>query len=428
MKVLYTFTACLFLCWACKDIDDASPMERNTFARFYESSSGQEGVVAEPTADGFIFLVNNVNETDTTGFVVSADEHGTIRWKTAVPGIILRAMATGPDGYFILGDSIKVNPESEKVADLIIYSALLYKIDLNGTPVNKFTIADKDTANRTDFKASALTLNNQNELILLGTFKAAIGTTTERPFLAALNPTTFDTLWNKAYDVIDRDYVNGRSVYATPDGHIVWASAILKEQQNFSRSYLSVPYILEESVFENSDVYGASTDQKLLAGDICMAASPEFGFGVVGTYASPIGENSNLFFARVSKEGSFIDGSERFFDGQLAESQNTVSLGESASQDTGDALCSTRDGGFVLAGTMTTTPARGNGGKDIFLVKVNALGDMIWNKVMGGSGDEVVNSIRETSDGGLLICGSKDAGGLPVPFLIKTDANGEIKN
>src|SRR5690606_22374012 len=151
-------------------------------------------------------------------------------------------------------------------------------------------------------------------------------------------------------------------------------------------------------------------------------------FGVVGTYASPSGENSNMFFARVTRQGNFIAGSERFFDGELSASNVAVTIGVSESEDTGEAICATQDGGFVLAGTMQTTPLRGNGGNDIFLVKVDANGNMVWNRIMGGSTDETISSIHETPDGGLVLCGSKDASGLPVTFVIKTDKNGELTN
>jgi hypothetical protein len=77
---------------------------------------------------------------------------------------------------------------------------------------------------------------------------------------------------------------------------------------------------------------------------------------------------------------------------------------------------------------MTTTPLRGNGGKDIFLVKVDAMGNIQWNRVMGGTGDETISGIRETEDGGLLLCGSKDASGLPAIFLIKTNPYGVIED
>lgn len=77
---------------------------------------------------------------------------------------------------------------------------------------------------------------------------------------------------------------------------------------------------------------------------------------------------------------------------------------------------------------MLTTPNRGKGGKDIFLVKVDGDGNILWNKVLGGAGNETVSSIREMTDGSLLICGSNDVSGLSSIFIMKTDKNGELNN
>lgn len=413
---------------ACQDARDARPMERFTFARFYESSTGQRAIAAREFDGGYVMLGSRLTPDDTTGLLVRTGNRGEVLWTSELPGIIPKSLVVGTDAFFVFGDSIHVNPESPDVNDLIIQSALLYRISLNGASANKLVIADRSLSDRIDYKANAVTLNDQNQIIALGTFREPGQNTTERPFVAAFGSSALDTLWHKRYNIIDRDYVNARSVHYTMDGHVVWASAILKEQQTFERTYLSIPFIQETSVFDNSDVFGATTDQRLLAGDIQRAAVPEFGYGIAGTHAAPSGDNANLFFARVSSDGNFIAGSERYFDGQLSASNASVAAFESASTDTGEALCATSDGGFVIAGTMLTTPLRGNGGRDIFLVKVSGMGDMLWNKVWGGTGDEAIGSITETTDGGLLLCGSRDASGLPAMFLIKANSKGEIQD
>jgi hypothetical protein len=184
----------------------------------------------------------------------------------------------------------------------------------------------------------------------------------------------------------------------------------------------------EQSVFINSDLFGETTDQKLLANDLQQAFAPELGFGLIGTFAQPTGANANMFFTRIDKDGNFIPGSDRYFDAELSEDGKSVAQGESSSQETGDALIATHDGGFILAGSFLSTPQRGNGGTDIFLVKVSATGTMIWNKVIGGSGDETVSSIRETADGGLLLCGANNVSGLSSIFLMKVDKEGNLND
>ncbi len=85
---------------------------------------------------------------------------------------------------------------------------------------------------------------------------------------------------------------------------------------------------------------------------------------------------------------------------------------------------STNDGGFVLAGSFKSTAAN----LDIFLLKVNELGDPVWFKTFGGSGDETPVAIREDENGNLLVCGTNELGNYATVFLMKTDRNGELKN
>jgi hypothetical protein len=90
----------------------------------------------------------------------------------------------------------------------------------------------------------------------------------------------------------------------------------------------------------------------------------------------------------------------------------------------------TSDGGYIIAGT---TQSFGEGLKDIYLVKTDALGNLQWYKTFGGAGNDVGRSVRQTSDGGYIISGTIKFGTSTtnkdnIMCLIKTDENGDIKN
>jgi hypothetical protein len=429
MKSRYFLISLIACCGACNNIEDVAPSERETFIRFYESSRNLSGIYSEQTSDGYIILAREIVSSGVNGIVIQTDRSGNEISGTRIylPGFLPTAMRSGALGYYITGDRVKFNPAADNVFDLTVTSAMLYHYEVSGdtTSVNVY---DTASVAKTDFHGSSVTIGNNNEIILLGTFKRAAAGALERPFITAFDPTTMDTVWTKRYDVLERDYVNGKAVHATADGNIIWASALLKEAGDISRTYLSVPFVKEESTFLNNDIFGENTDQELLANDLQPAETTSFGYGLIGTFALPTGRQANMFFIRIDKSGNFIQGSERFFDGELSAGNQPVQEGESASEDTGDAITSTADGGFILAGSFITTPNRGNGGRDILLIKVDALGNVIWNKIVGGEGDESVSSIRETSDGSLLICGSNNVSGLSSIFILKTDKNGELKN
>jgi len=79
----------------------------------------------------------------------------------------------------------------------------------------------------------------------------------------------------------------------------------------------------------------------------------------------------------------------------------------------------TSDGGYIVAGK---TYSFGAGGSDIFLIKINASGNLQWAKTFGGTSVDRAYSVQQTSDGGYIVAG----GTYPNVFLIKTDANGDI--
>jgi len=82
------------------------------------------------------------------------------------------------------------------------------------------------------------------------------------------------------------------------------------------------------------------------------------------------------------------------------------------------------DGGFILAGKTYET---GNAYSDILIVKTDANGDELWRKKIGGNKDDVANSIKTLSDG-YIFCGSTESigAGKKDIYVVKIDLNGNI--
>jgi parallel beta-helix repeat protein len=86
-------------------------------------------------------------------------------------------------------------------------------------------------------------------------------------------------------------------------------------------------------------------------------------------------------------------------------------------------LIQTNDGGYALAGR---TNSLGAGLSDFWLVKIDAAGNVQWNKTYGGTGDECAVTLIQTDDGGYALAGqtrSFGAGGWDF-WVVKTDENG----
>jgi hypothetical protein len=73
----------------------------------------------------------------------------------------------------------------------------------------------------------------------------------------------------------------------------------------------------------------------------------------------------------------------------------------------------TADGGYIVGG-YTMSPNDGDvtgnhGSSDFWIVKLNATGDTIWKKSLGGSGVDEAYSIQQTADGGYIVAGTSNS-------------------
>jgi len=135
--------------------------------------------------------------------------------------------------------------------------------------------------------------------------------------------------------------------------------------------------------------------------------------------------------------------------GKIGKKKWESTIGGSDSDSLTD-IKATTDGGYILAG-WSISPAsgdkteglKGNGG-DYWVVKVDKLGNIQWNKTIGGSEDDDAQSVIQTADGGYLVAGNSMSGisgdktGKNInggPFLwntydiwlVKLDKNGNIQ-
>ncbi len=82
----------------------------------------------------------------------------------------------------------------------------------------------------------------------------------------------------------------------------------------------------------------------------------------------------------------------------------------------------TSDGGYIIAAEQGL---QGKGG-DIYIIKINSVGEIIWEKTMGGTENEGARDIIETSDGHFVVVGYTYSLGMPGRdiWLVKLDSDG----
>ena len=112
------------------------------------------------------------------------------------------------------------------------------------------------------------------------------------------------------------------------------------------------------------------------------------------------------------------------------------------SNDYLSSILSTSDGGYVLGGYSMSNISfdkteNSNGGYDYWVVKIDSAGNIIWQNTIGGSGNDFLNSIIQSTDGGYLCAGNSNSGisgdktensnGSADYWIVKIDSIGSVQ-
>jgi hypothetical protein len=443
IKKILTFLLIAFFAFSCQNIDYANPTNRTSFVRFYGTGINHEGVMAiNDGQDGYI-LIGNVNKGETSDItVIKTDAIGNTLWEKVIADGTASSVFLGEDNnIYITGDRVIFNRNAGDLSEVINTQAHIFRLDGNTGEFagNEIIIRDTTDSDLTiDFKGYA-SLIKDDELYVLGSLKYPEASLTvdtyERGFIVAynlndLNNTSipsdqFESIWFQQYTSFQRDFKNINSLHQTIDNNFIWANTFVREDIDGQNKIANIYVVPPNSV--NTDKDGLSDNARSF--EVKDLQPGALGFGMIGTFSQLDGTGKNIFFARYlgSTTGAIDPSSIRYFDG-VNLSLTTNTRDESVSEDEGKAVVGTRDGGYVLACTFSSTISKGNGGKDILLIKIDAFGNILWSRLYGGSGDEIPSSIRENEDGSLFVCGTINVNGLTSLILIKTDSNGNIDN
>jgi hypothetical protein len=89
-----------------------------------------------------------------------------------------------------------------------------------------------------------------------------------------------------------------------------------------------------------------------------------------------------------------------------------------------DSVTPTSDGGFVIA---ATTFSYGNSYGDLWVLKIDGSGNVAWQKTFGGGGTDGYGSIAPSADGGYVIAGESGSyGGFLSTMIVKLDEFGNV--
>ncbi len=221
--------------------------------------------------------------------------------------------------------------------------------------------------------------------------------------------------WNKTYGGAHNDYAS--SVIQTSDGGYVLAGII----NSFGDVGYAFSGFRDVFIVGNADVgliktdssgnqlwnktFGGSNDD----GAFSLIQTSDGGFALVGnTYSFSGGNNTDFWFIKTDSSGNEMW--NKTFGGPKDEF--------------GYYITQTSDEGYALTGI---TNSSGYGYEDVWLIKTNASGEIVWNKTYGGTRNDEAYFVMQTKDG-YVLAGSTFAfgAGLWDAWLIKTDSHGNF--
>jgi hypothetical protein len=436
IKNIGSLLVCTSLILSCTNLDNAKPTATKSFTYFYGGLRNYQATAAIEVSDGFLVAGDSITLADYAIVLIKTDRNGGTVWRKLIPHASVSSIQAISNGYLICGDSMKVDRNQSRIIDQIRTKMRIIVLDQSGhishdKSFGNVATLPPDTVTRMDIHGSAITVDANQNYVVTSTVNLPYNQSNLNIYtqITSLDPSTLKVQWSNSYNQDGAyNYTNGRSVTSTLTGNIIWATSAIRGSASNPSAFLRVPVYSPTGSLVNGDNFGQDEGAYYSGSDI---KSNGVGFGIIGTYQGTGGANANVFFVRANPEGTIVSSSALFFDGPTCSANQPLSDKTiSVVQDQGISLAVTQDGGFLLAASTTSTAdgTWGNGGQDVYLIRLDPFGNMLWNHFLGGSGDEVPSSVTQCSDGGFLICGTLTLAGQSSMFIMKTNSLGELKN
>jgi len=403
---IFIFALLIFFALGCSK--DAHMIgQSNAFIKFYGGFNVNLSSHLALNKNGGYGLVGTYGTVENKNqiYILNTDENGITQWQKLIGGKGNDAgkdLKVDNDGNFVvLADS-----SYNSVIDSTVF--YLIKISPQGN-----VLWSKAYGLNTRIQQSQSLLIVSDGYIMMG--HSLVGSNQE----ILLIKTDFNGkfLWQKFYDVKSLPDVI-TSIQATADNNFIWSGG---------EDRYRGPGPIPANVFFNARV--TNTNQ---AGDILFdrtylsLTSQSYGdnianeikiinggYIIIGTASVSSGaptENKDIFVLSI-----FNDGSVNW----------NKTYGSSTSNDYGQSIALTNDGGFLICGSTNTT----NNKYDVYLDKIDGSGNPLWNipKTFGGINDDFGQSVLQSQDGGVVVLATINYSNIPVLSLIKTNSLGELK-
>ena len=423
MKKLLYLSSIVALLASCLTEKNADPGKPSTFVRYFNGGNNDFAKLAEETSDKGIIILGTTeitNEDLTKRYnikLVKTDEYGNVIWQNLYPadfavtaenisGQGLLQLTTGgtTSGFLVIGKKI-ISPERSEMH--------LIQVSDNGELVNQKTIDFSSIIlPGSAIQGQAIQLNNNGNYLVLGVFQAVPDPVTGKidennMVLAELDKADLSIKWVKKYGAGKASLSN--KIYLDGSNNVVWSGTVTRN----ASSDIRLVKTAQNSLNTIFDLQIGSPNFQETGNDICRYGN---GFAVVGATNEKTGVDDDILLKFLADDGSEV---------------KSVSFGF-GDTDIGNSVISGR-GGVVVLGTSKAIPEDlgGRGEEDYYLAKYDAFGNALWSapKIFGSKNKDTGASVRQLSDGSLLILGTTEFGGVNrnTMMLMKADSEGNIE-
>ncbi len=342
------------------------------WTKTYDGSSYDEGYSVLQTNDGGFLILGNSSSFGMYDkiWLIRTDPVGDTLW-TRVYG-----QDSSNDGY-----SIRPTPDSGYIIAGIANAATsnsdfyLLKIDRNGD-----TLWSRTYGGLSYDEGYNAQPTNDGGYIVVG-YADSYGTGGD--IYAVKTNSLGDTIWTRTYGGGDLDF--GSAVRETPGGGYIIAGTKGSYGPSLDDVYLVKINNNGDTVWTRT--YGRPNN---LDWGLALDLLPDSGFIVAGWTCPMSGTNANVYLLRLKANGDTVW--TRVFGGADDDYARYVQL--------------IPTGGYIVTGF---TNSYGAGQCDVWLLKVNAVGDTVWTKTVGGVGADAGACVIPTSDQGYIAVGYSDS-------------------
>ncbi len=336
-------------------------------------------------------------------------------------------------GYIILGAAV--------LASVDLY---LIKVDSLGIKMWERTYGGSDWEGLFYYTSDVKQTADSGYIIVAGTLSYGAG---DKDAYIIKTNSNGDTLWTKTFGSVGVDYATG--VEPTTDGGYVvsgWiehdtlgAYDIFLNKLDGNGNMLWSKRYFEPGYYETGSLQKCSDGGYIIAAATQLIKTDSAGNLL---WEKPLGESAE--FVRQSSDGGFIicsttdvNYSTKYYDIAViktdANGDTSSSVGSwkrtfgGTRSDFGYGVWECADNGYIVTGTTCSYGWAASGfGCDIWLLKLDSTGTMLWNKTFGNIGSDLGRFVQETKDGGYVITGEIGTSFSSDVYLIKTNNLGEI--